>query len=102
MNAQILNELLPKAEAGDALAQEELAFAYIDHDEDNASAVKWLEKAEAQGRLSVRGAWILGVSYDDGRGVPKDSSKAEHYYRIAADSDEDNVCYSSCCAILGR
>lgn len=97
MNAQILNELLPKAEAGDVLAQEELAFAYIDHDEDNASAVKWLEKAEAQGRLSVRGAWILGVSYDDGRGVPKDSSKAERYYRIAADSDEDNVHVNKAC-----
>lgn len=97
MNAQTLSELLPKAESGDIKAQEALAFAYIDEDEDNASAVKWLEAAEAQGHLSVRGAWILGVSYDDGRGVPKDAAKAERYYRFAADSDEDNVHVNKAC-----
>ncbi len=43
MNAQILNELLPKADAGDVLAQEELAFAYIDHDEDNAKSASFLK-----------------------------------------------------------
>ncbi len=98
MTTETLNELLPKAEAGDVRAQEELAFAYVDQDKDYTNAVKWLEEAERQGHLSVRGAYTLAISYDDGRGeIAKDPVKAEHYYRIAADSEEDNDYVNKAC-----
>lgn len=103
MTNETLNELLPKAEAGDVRAQEELAFAYVDQDKDYTNAVKWLEEAEKQGHLSVRGAYTLAISYDDGRGeIVKDPVKAEHYYRIAADSDEDNQYVNKACFWLAR
>ena len=73
---RVIEELLPKAKAGDIMAQEALAFAYVDQEKDYGNAVKWLEEAEKNGHLSVRGAWIIGVSYDDGDGVPKDADKA--------------------------
>ena len=98
MTVETLNELLPRAEAGDVHAQEELAFAYVDQDKDYTNAVKWLEEAEKKGHLSVRGAYTLAISYDDGRGeIAKDPVKAEHYYKIAADSEEDNDYVNKAC-----
>ena len=98
----ILKELLPKAQSGDAIAQEALAFAYVDQDKDYYNAVRWLEEAERNGHLSVRGAWIIGMCYDDGNGVPKNAEKAEHYYRIAADSAEDNEYVNRACYWLAN
>ena len=53
MTAETLNKLLPKAEAGDVHAQEELAFACVDQDKDYTNAVKWLEEAERYACLLI-------------------------------------------------
>ncbi len=44
-----------------------------------------------------RGVCVTGLSYDQGRGVPKDLSKAAHWYAAAAAQGDDSAQYN-----LGR
>lgn len=86
-------ELRPKAEAGDADAQHELGWAYMEG-RDITEAAKWLELAAEGGR--VEAMTVVAMFYEYGRGVPLDHVNA---YRsalislrfLAADANDDRV-----------
>ena len=93
-----------RAEAGDAEAQSNLGVMYEKGEgvpKDYVEAVKWYRKAAEQGdaygqkqlvkwyrKAAEQGVAIaqvnLGWMYDNGEGVPKDSSEATKWYRKAA------------------
>lgn len=76
------------AEAGDALAQEQLAIAYLAGlgvDPDPVQAERWLEAIGKERRAHA--VFYLGDQYLYGRGdvVPQDLAKGAHYTLIAAE-----------------
>lgn len=87
-----MKELTKKAEAGDAVAQAELAKSYMqmagslyqagpgkDYDE----AYKWAKKSADQGNLD--GLYALGLCYGHGRGVARDDRASVNTYWKAAE-----------------
>ena len=78
-------ETLPKAEAGNAQAQYDVAVMYETGDGtkiDKKEAVKWLLKASEQGHADSR--FKLGWMYANGLIVRQDYFVAAKYYRLAA------------------
>ncbi|MEQ1837092.1 MAG: tetratricopeptide repeat protein [Candidatus Nitrotoga sp.] len=74
-----------KAEAGDAVAQFELAKMYHNGRGipiDIVKSVDWLQKAALQGEVMAQ--TLLGWVYRSGEGVPKDAAKAVEWYQKAA------------------
>jgi hypothetical protein len=81
-----LATLRQRAEAGNAMAQDELGNRYSNGAGvplDNGLAAIWLRKAADQGLAS--GEADLGAMYSNGDGVPQDYVKAAYWYRKAAD-----------------
>lgn len=81
-----LQEILTKAQAGDAKAQYELGVAYANGkgtDTNYVEAVKWFLQAADQGNAPAQRD--LGLQYQFGRGVDKDYVQAVTWYRKAAD-----------------
>ena len=77
--------LKKKAAAGDATAQNNLAFMYDNGTgvpEDKAEAVKWYRLAAAQG--VARAQMNLGVMYANGEGVAEDYVQAYKWWNLAA------------------
>jgi S1-C subfamily serine protease len=89
--AQSLDELRAKAEAGNAIAQEELGKRYIyggPNERDPKEGLKWLSKAAEQGNADAQ--YTLGTLYSlppqfsDLYGVATDYAEALKWLRIAA------------------
>lgn len=81
-----INKLKEQAVAGNAIAQDQLGFAYLYDNQgvqkDDAEAVVWFRKAAEQG--FGEGQFHLGQMYMTGRGVPRDDKEAAKYYLAAA------------------
>ena len=87
-----LQDLLKKAEQGDAQAQYNLGECYADGAgvaKDVAEAVKWYRKAAEQGHAPAQNA--LGWCYANGEGVTKDVHEAVKWYRKAADQKHEKA-----------
>ncbi len=81
-----LENWIPLAEEGDALAQYNLGIIYSNGHgvpQDDAEAVRWYRLAAEQGVASAQ--FTLGVMYDKGSGVPQDYVEAVRWYRLAAE-----------------
>jgi hypothetical protein len=82
---QNLDAIRHKAEAGDAIAQFDLAKAYIDGKmvpKDLGLAVAWLRKSAGQDYVGAE--YALGIMYQTGFGLPKDQHEAANWLRKAA------------------
>lgn len=78
-------EILPKAQAGDAQAQYDVAVMYEEGDgtkKNPKEAIKWLLKSAEQGHAEAR--FKLGWMYANGIIVRQDYFMAAKYYRLAA------------------
>ncbi len=83
--ATALRELRPLAEQGNANAQYNLGFMYINGlgvPLDYAEAAKWFRKAAEQGYAGAQ--YNLGLMYGNGEGVPLDYAKAHMWFNLAA------------------
>ena len=87
-----IEEVRPKAEAGDADAQYKLALIYengIGVEPSPREAFAWYEKAIRQGHVEAMTA--LGDMYFDGAGSEPDPSMATFWYLKAADKGHANA-----------
>lgn len=82
-----VNKLKEQAEAGNAIAQDQLGVAYLYDNQgvqkDDTQAVVWFRKAAEQGL--GEGQYHLGQMYMAGRGVPQDDKEAAKYFLAAAE-----------------
>ena len=104
---KIFNRILKNAKdanSGNAIAQAELADAYMimgnsinlgDPKADYKESVKWAKKAVSQN--CANGVWVLALAYEHGRGVRKNMVKAIELYRQGAD-----LGHSGCMNNLGQ
>ncbi|MBP9914005.1 MAG: lipase maturation factor family protein, partial [Opitutaceae bacterium] len=80
-------QLLIKAQCGNAVAQSYLAFLFISGeegvDQDPVEARHWFERAAAQGLADAQ--FNLALIYAKGDGVPADPRQAAHWCRLAAE-----------------
>lgn len=80
-------QLLVKAQFGNAAAQSYLGFLFISGEEgvdkDPAEARTWFERAAAQGLADAQ--FNLALIYANGDGVPADPRQAAHWCRLAAE-----------------
>lgn len=84
-----LQELLKRAEAGDAQAQSELGNSYSSGEgapKDLALAFQWYERSAGQGNHC--GQYNLADCYRRGEGVPKDIHKAIYWLEKSAEKDK--------------
>jgi TPR repeat protein len=82
---QNLADIRHKAEAGDPIAQFDLARAYIagkDVAKDPVQGLAWLRKSADQNYVGAE--YALGIMYQTGLGVPKDQHEAANWFRKAA------------------
>ncbi len=80
----VLQDLVKKAESGDATAQDKLGNRYQFHrgvEQDFNEAVKWYRKAAEQGH--PEGQLDLARCYENGQGVAQDKKEAAVWYRKA-------------------
>jgi TPR repeat protein len=81
-----LSELKPEAEAGNPLAQVQVAGIYqygLVGAANYAEAIKWYKKAAAVGNADA--LLGLGVMYNLGQGVPQDKVESVKWLTLAAD-----------------
>ena len=84
-----LQEWRPLAEQGNAVAQLNLGFMYVNGygvPQDYEEAIKWYRRAADQG--NARAQYNLGLMYDNGYGVPQDYIQAHMWYNIAGVAGE--------------
>jgi TPR repeat protein len=82
-------ELVEKAEAGDAVAQNNLGVYYAEGlvvTKNYKEAVKWYTKSAERG--NVLGQYNLGTCYANGRGIAKDYKEALNWYTKAAEQGD--------------
>jgi uncharacterized protein len=75
--AQIIGDLIKKAQLGDVTAQLELGKRYTDGDaieKDATKGFEWLEKASQQGNQEAE--YLTGRAFSKGKGVERDVQKA--------------------------
>jgi hypothetical protein len=80
-----VNRVLNRADAGDSLAQYEMALRYADGEgvpQNYPDAMAWFAKAAANGNENAQ--WKLGLGYIEGIGVPHDERKAAVWFKLAA------------------
>jgi hypothetical protein len=80
-----VNRILNRADAGDSIAQYEMALRYADAEgvqENYRKAMAWFAKAAANGNDNAQ--WKLGLGYIKGIGVPHDERKAVVWFKRAA------------------
>jgi len=85
MGQSASEELVKRAQSGEADAQLELGRAYEDgkgFPQDDDSAMIWIRKAAEQGNAKAQSS--LGAMYAVGRGVAKDNVEAVRWYKKAA------------------
>ena len=78
-----------RANAGDSIAQYEMALRYADGEDvpqNYQDAMKWFAKAAANGNDKEQ--WKLGLGYMKGIGVPQDERKAGVWFKRAANQGE--------------
>jgi TPR repeat protein len=93
--ANRFDDLVKKAEAGDAEAQFQLGRVYDEGDgipQDDESAVKWYKKSAEQGNAKAENS--LGIMYDIGQGVLQDKQEAARWFLKAADRCDPNGAYN--------
>ena len=80
-----VQELITRAEQGDADAQAELgSYYFVEGGPRNyAKAAEWYRRAAEQGHAPAQ--FNLGVMYKKGEGVPRDYAEAAKWYRKAAE-----------------
>jgi hypothetical protein len=92
-----LTSLLPKAQAGDTVAQTYVGEIYEKGlglpGPDYAKAASWYGRAAGAGYGPAQTS--LGALYERGLGVPKDRLKALDLYRQAAGLDQDRLVFES-------
>jgi len=74
-----------RAQAGDAVAEYDLAVAYLRSNPaapDYNSAIKWLNASSVQGNVDAQ--FLLGYLYEHGEGSERDYAKAAANYQAAA------------------
>jgi hypothetical protein len=84
-----LEEVRPKAEAGEAEAQMKLGVVYakgLGVAQDYKQAAQWYRKAAEQGHPAAQTA--LGELYEAGQGVARDAAEAANWYRRAAEQGD--------------
>lgn len=89
-----IQELLKKAYAGDASAQNSLGWHYAEGDivnVDYKEAINWFKRAADMGDACAM--FNMGLSYERGCGVEKNYSLAVVWYQKAADSGEVAAMY---------
>ena len=89
-----MQDLLLKAQAGDANAMARLGYAYRGGEGvpvDYAQAASWFQKAAQAGNPGAMTA--LGELYFDGNGVPKDSREAFNWFSKAAAMNDPTGLY---------
>lgn len=94
---------LPKAEAGDALAQTYVGEIFekgMGQLSDPAVAASWYKKAAAQG--NSRANINLGYLYESGLGVERNLVTAMNYYRVAAGFDSSELEYVTSLEVTAR
>lgn len=87
--ADPMNDLRAQAQAGDAMAQYQLAHALAQHShekKDLEAAVRWYTKAAEQGLAEA--SCNLGILHDEGRGTFKSSAQATLWYYKAAEQGD--------------
>lgn len=87
--AQYSEELVLKAEKGNAEAQYSLGNCYFygfGIEKDQREAVKWLRKAAEQGYKPAQND--LGHCYYSGAGVERDPEEADKWWRKAAENNK--------------
>ncbi len=80
-----VNRTLNQADAGDSIAQYEMALRYADGEgvpQNYPDAMAWFAKAAANGNDNAQ--WKLGLGYIEGIGVPHDERKAVVWFKRAA------------------
>jgi TPR repeat protein len=80
-----VNRILKRANAGDSIAQYEMALRYADGEgvpQNYQDAMEWFAKAAANGNDKAQ--WKLGLGYIKGIGVPHDERKAVVWFKRAA------------------
>ena len=80
-----VNRILNRADAGDSIAQYEMALRYADGEgvpQNYQDAMAWFAKAAANGNDNAQ--WKLGLGYTKGIGVPHDERKAMVWFKRAA------------------
>ncbi len=86
------DELLKKAERGDASAQFELGIRYKKGQgviQSYKKAVEWYKKSAEQGNAKAQNN--LGVCYKNGEGVEQDYEKAAFWYRKSAEQGNEKA-----------
>ena len=80
-----VNRILNRADAGDSIAQYEMALRYADGEgvpQNYRDAMAWFAKAAANGNHNAQ--WKLGLGYIKGIGVSHDEPKAAVWFNRAA------------------
>jgi len=80
-----VNRILNRANAGDSIAQYEMALRYADGEgvpQNYRDAMAWFARAAANGNDNAQ--WKLGLGYIQGIGVPPDERKAVVWFKRAA------------------
>jgi len=80
-----VNRVLNRADAGDSIAQYEMALRYAGGEgvpQNYRDAMAWFAKAAANGNDNAQ--WKLGLGYIKGIGVPHDERKAAVWFKRAA------------------
>jgi hypothetical protein len=80
-----VNRVLNRANAGDPIAQYEMAMRYADGEgvpQNYQDAMAWFAKAAANGNEKAQ--WKLGLGYIKGIGVPHDEREAVIWFKRAA------------------
>jgi len=84
-----VNRILNRANAGDSIAQYEMALRYADGEgvpQNYQDAMAWFAKAAANGNDKAQ--WKLGLGYMKGIGVPHDERKAVVWFKRAANQGD--------------
>ncbi len=88
-------EILTRAEQGDAKAQYNLALMYYKGKgvpQDDQEAAKWYRKAAEQGNAKAQNN--LGIMYYKGKGIPQNYQAAAKWYRKAAEQGDAKAQYN--------
>ena len=83
----VVSELQIKAESGDAKSQYRVGLRYssgTDVEQNYATALKWFERAAAQGHVGAQ--YFTAIAYSTGRGAGVDKPRAVEWFAKAADA----------------
>lgn len=102
--ADTFEEVMKKAEAGDAKAQLDIAIAYFHGDyvkENHEEGAKWMLKAAENGLAKAQ--FGAGLMYENGEGVKQSHEEAAKWYLKAAEQGyAEAQCNIGVCYTLGR